>query len=151
MAAQGAADHLLAEQLGPESSHSEHMRHCIGVPAFAQHGHRDDTAYRVAEPSRFSYGVHDLTEQILVADLLGLAAVAGAFDDLATETLDFRPGHLAEARVEGLPGFELLTVDQEGPGARDGAAIALEVPNSAKRPFSTTLEPFSRSRKKPDM
>ena len=104
------------------------MGHGIGVPAFAQHGHRYDAAYRVAEPSRLPDGVHDLPEQILVAQLLGLAAVAGTLDDVLAEAFDLRTGCLAEVPVEGLSGFELLAVDQEGPGAREGAAVEVEIP-----------------------
>ena len=35
LTAKGAADHLFAEQLGTEGPHPEHVRHGVGIPAFA--------------------------------------------------------------------------------------------------------------------
>ena len=60
LAAQGASDHLLAEQLRPEGPHPQHVGDGAGVPSLAQHGHGDDAADRIPEPSRLADGVHDL-------------------------------------------------------------------------------------------
>ena len=128
LAAEGASDHLLAQQLGTEGPHPENMGHGVGVPALAQHGHRDDAAYRFTEPSRFPDGVHDLPEQVLVTDVLGLTAVAGALDDVLPKALDFGRRHPAKARIEGIAGLELFAVDEEGTGAAERAAVVVEVP-----------------------
>ena len=52
-------------------------------------------------------------KQLLVAEVLRGAGIAGALDDLAAEALDLVRGHGAEVGVEGIAGFELLAVDQE--------------------------------------
>ena len=58
---------------------------------------------------------------------LGLLAVAGAFDDLATEAVDLVGRHGAEIIVQLLAGFELLAVDQQGPGPAERVAVLVEV------------------------
>ena len=49
LAAQGAADHLLAEELGAEGADAENVGDGVGVPALGEHGDRDDAADRLAE------------------------------------------------------------------------------------------------------
>jgi hypothetical protein len=49
LAAQRAADDLLAQQLGAEGAHAEHVGDGVGVPAFGEHRHRDHAADRVAQ------------------------------------------------------------------------------------------------------
>ena len=63
LSAQGAANHLLAQQLGAEGTHAQHMRDIACVPAFGEHGDRDDAANGVAQPAWLADGVHDLTQQ----------------------------------------------------------------------------------------
>ena len=58
-AAQAAADHLLAQQLSAKGAHTQHMGDGIGVPAFGEHGHRDDAADGLAEAPFLADGVHD--------------------------------------------------------------------------------------------
>ena len=74
LAAQRAADDLLAEQLGAEGAHAQDVGDGVGVPAFGEHGDRDDAADRVAEPAVLADGVHDLAQQVLIGEVLGLAA-----------------------------------------------------------------------------
>ena len=44
LAAQRAADDLLAQKLGAEGAHAEHVGDGVGVPAFGQHGDGDHAA-----------------------------------------------------------------------------------------------------------
>ena len=127
LAAQGAANHLLAQQLGAEGAHAQHMGDGAGVPAFGEHGDRDDAANGVAQPAWLADGVHDLAQQVLVRDVVGLLAVAGAFDDLAAEAVDPVGSHGAEIAVQGIARFELLTVDQQGARPAERVAVLVEV------------------------
>ena len=72
--AQRAADHLLAEELRAEGAHAEDVRDGVGVPALGQHRDRDDAADRAAKPAVLADRVHDLAQQLLVGDVLGLRA-----------------------------------------------------------------------------
>ena len=49
LAAQRAADDLLAEKLRAEGADAENVRDGVGVPAFGEHRDRDDAADRAAE------------------------------------------------------------------------------------------------------
>ena len=82
---------------------------------------------RLAEPALLADGVHDLAQQVLVGDVLGLLAVAGALDDLAAEPFDLVGRHAAEVVVEGFAGFELLAVDQQRARAGQRVAVLVEV------------------------
>jgi len=73
----------------------------------------------------YADGIHDFPEQILVGEVLRLAAVAGAFHDLPAEAVDLRRGDLAEMIIQGFAGFELLAVDQERP--RPGKLVPIFV------------------------
>ena len=90
----------------------------VGVPALGEHGNRDHAPDAAAETTRLAHGVHRFAQEILLGDLLGLGTVAGAFDDLAPETLDFVRSGRPEALVERFAGFELATVDEQRPGPR---------------------------------
>ena len=48
LAAQGAADDLLAQQLGAEGAHAENVGDGVGVPALGEHGDGDDTAHALS-------------------------------------------------------------------------------------------------------
>ncbi len=74
LAAQRAADDLLAEELRAEGADAEDVGDGVGVPALGEHRDRDDAADRLAEPARLADGVHDLAQQLLVGDVLGLRA-----------------------------------------------------------------------------
>jgi hypothetical protein len=81
----------------------------------------------VAPPAVLADGVHDLAQQVLVRDVLGLLTVAGAFDDLATEAVDLVGSHGAEIAIQGITRFELLAVDQQGVGSAEWGAVLVEV------------------------
>ena len=125
LAAQRAADHLLAQELGAEGADAEHVGDGVGVPAFGEHRDRDDAADGAAELAGLADGVHDLAQQFLVGDVLAGTRVAGALDDLAAEALDLVGGHAAEVVVERVAGFELLAVDQQRVRARQRVAGGL--------------------------
>ncbi len=103
------------------------MRDRIGVPAFGEHRNRNHAADRVAQPARFADGIHDFAQQVLVGDVLGLAWVAGALDDLAAEAIDFISSQRAEVVVQRFTGFELLAVDQQRARAPEWIAVFVVV------------------------
>ena len=78
LAAQGAADHLLAEELRAEGADAQDVGDGVRVPALGQHRDRDDAADLLAEPALLADRVHDLAEQIGVGDLLDLLLEAPA-------------------------------------------------------------------------
>ncbi len=100
----------------------------------------------LAEAAVLADGVHHFAQQILVGDVFGLAAVAGALDDLPPEALDLVGRHVAEVVVQRFAGFELLAVDQQRARARSGLPCSSKLRNSARRPFSSVVEPSSFSR-----
>ena len=71
---QAAADDLLAEELGAEGAHAEDVGDGVGVPALGQHRDADDAADVLAEPARLADGVHHLAQQVLVGEVVGVAA-----------------------------------------------------------------------------
>ena len=109
----------------PKARTPKDMGDGVGIPAFGEHGNRDDAADGFAEAAFFADGVHDFPQQILIGEVFGLTAVAGTFDDFTAETLDFVGGHLAEIVVQGIAGFKLFAVDQQR--ARPGKRIAVFV------------------------
>ena len=126
--AQRPADHLLAQELCAERVHSEHVGDGAGVPALGQHGDGHHAAGVAAKTAGLPDGVHDLSEQVLVGEVLGLPAVPRPLDDLAAEPLDLVAGGGPEVPVERLPGLELLAVDEQGTGPRKRTAVLVEVP-----------------------
>ena len=125
LAAQRAADDLLAQELGAEGADAEDVRDGVGVPALGEHRDGDDAADGAAELAGLADGVHDLAQQFLVGDVVAGAGVAGALDDLAAEAFDLVGGHAAEVVVERVAGFELLAVDEQRVGARERVAGGL--------------------------
>ena len=89
-----------------------------------------DTTQRVPPPSLplAADGVHDLAQEVLVGELLGGLAVAGALHDLAPELLDLPLRHLSEVVVERLARLELRAVDQERVRPRERVSVVVEVP-----------------------
>ena len=122
LAAQRAANDLLAQELRAEGADAEDMGDGVGVPALGEHRDRDDAADGAAELAGLADGVHDLAEQFLVGDVVAGAGIAGALDDLAAEALDLVGGHAAEVVVERVAGFELLAVDEQRVRARQRVA-----------------------------
>ncbi len=138
LAAECAADDLLAKQLRAEGPDAEHVGDGIGVPAFGEHRDRDDAADRAAKLAGLADGVHDLAQQLLIGDVLAGAGIAGALDDLAAKPLDLVGGHPAEIVIQGIAGFELLAIDQQGIGA--GERVAGGLVEVAKEGQAAVLE-----------
>jgi len=69
----------------------------------------------------------DTDQQFAVTQVLSLATVAGALDDLALEAFDLVGGHAPEIVVQRFAGFELLAVDQQSVWARQRLAMFVEV------------------------
>ena len=132
--AQRAADDLLAEQLCAEGANAQHVADGVRIPPFGKHRHRHHAANRIPQPTRLAYGVHDLAEQSRVADVLGLAGVAGAFDDLSPKAFDLVRGHVAEVLVQRVAGLQLLAVDQQRAGPRVRVAMLVEVAEQFETP-----------------
>ena len=63
LAAQCPADDLLAQKLGAEGAHAQHMGDGVGIPALGEHGDRHDAANRFAEAAFLADRVHDFPEQ----------------------------------------------------------------------------------------
>ena len=97
------------------------------MPALREHGDGDDAANRSAEGIGLADRVHDLAQQLLIGEVLGLLPVAGAGDDLAPEALDLVAGGVAEAPVEGLARVELLALDEQRARPGERVAVLVEV------------------------
>jgi hypothetical protein len=115
--AQGAAHHLLAEELRAEGAHAKDVGDVVGVPAFGEHRDRDHTADLLAELARLAHCVHHLAQQILIREAIGFLHVAGALDDRAAKALDLVGRNRSEALIQRLAGFELFTINEQGVGA----------------------------------
>ena len=107
LAPERAPDRLLAQQLGTERPHAEHVGDGVRVPSLGQHRHRDHAADRVAERARLPDGVHHFTKQLLVGDVVSVTAISGALDPLPPKALDLVGGDLAEVPVQRVAGLEL--------------------------------------------
>ena len=132
-AAQGAADHLLAQQLRAEGAHAEDVGDGVGVPALGEHRDADDALDVLAELARLADGVHHLAQQVFVGEVLGVAAgEAGAV--LGLELVDFAGGDLLEVVAHRLAGFELPAVDQDRVRAVQPGAVAIVVAEDRQLP-----------------
>ena len=127
LAAQGAADDLLAQKLRAEGAHAEDVGDGARVPALGEHRHRYHAAGGAPEPARDADGVHHFAQQVVVGKALGLAAVAGAFDDLPAKALDLIGRGNPEVPAERFPGVELFAVDQQGVRSGERVAVVVEV------------------------
>ena len=125
--AQRAPDHLLAQELRAEGADTENVGDGVRIPSLGEHGHRHHAADGFAQTARLADGVHRLAEQVLVGEVLGLATVAGALDDLAPKTIDLVGGHPPEILVEPLTALELLAVDEQCLRAGERVAMLVEV------------------------
>ena len=70
LAAESAADDLLAKELGAEGPDAQHMRDRSGIPALGEHGDGDDAADRSAQLAVLADRVHDLAEKSHVSRVL---------------------------------------------------------------------------------
>ena len=131
LAAQRAANDLLAQQLGAKGAQPEHMGDVVGVPAFGKHGHRHHAADGLAQAARLAHGVHDFAQQLGVGKFVGGLPVARALDDFPAELLDLGLGHGPEVGVQCVARLQLRAVDQQG--ARACQALAVFVVVSKQR------------------
>ena len=122
LAAQRAADDLLAQELGAEGANAEDVGDGVGVPAFGEHRDGDDAADGAAQLAGLADGVHHLAEQFLIGDVVRCVGVTAALDDLTAKALDLVGGHAAKVVVERVARFELLAVDQERVRTRERVA-----------------------------
>lgn len=128
LATQGAADDLLAQELGAEGADAEHVRDVVGIPTFREHGNGNDAADIRPELAGFPDGVHDLAEEFLIGDVLDGTDVAAALVHFPAEAFDFIGGHAAEVFIEGVAGFELFAVDQQGIWSRKWLEVFVVIP-----------------------
>ncbi|CPK41295.1 Uncharacterised protein [Bordetella pertussis] len=105
LAAQGTANHLFTQQLGAERTNTKDVSHRIGIPTFREHGHRHHAADLLAQAALLANGVHHLAQQFAVTQILSLAAIAGALDNLALEASNLISGHTPEVIVQRLARF----------------------------------------------
>ena len=111
-ATQPPSDHLFAKQLRAEGAHAQNMGDGVGIPTLGEHRDADHALDVFAELAGLAYGVHDLTEQIFVGQILRIATgEAGAVFGL--EFFDFPAGDLLEFVAHGFAGFELRTVHKD--------------------------------------
>ena len=68
------------------------------MPVFVVSGFREEEV--AAQTARLAHRVHHLSEQVFVAEILGLLTGATAFDDLPAEPLDLVRRRVAEVRIE---------------------------------------------------
>jgi len=87
----------------------------IGIPAFGEHGNGHHTAEGISQFARFTHGVHNFPQEILVSEFF---PSGGSLADLhlPLELLDFLGGHRPKVGIEGITRFQLLAVNQEGTG-----------------------------------
>ena len=115
----------------------------ISVPPLSKYGDGNDAADGFAETPFLPDGVHYFSEQVLIGNILGLLAVAGALNNLAPETIYFIGSHLAEVVIQRVTRFNLLAINQERTWARDRLPCSSKFWNSLRRPFSSVVEPSS--------
>ena len=108
------------------------MGNGIGVPALCQHRNRHNAADRIAKASFLAHRVHDFPQQILIGQVFGLAAVAGALDDFTAETFDLIRSHFPEVFVQGVAGLQLFAVDEQCPRAAELVAMFIEIAEQRK-------------------
>ena len=70
LAAEGASDDLLAQELGAKGADAEDVSDGVRIPAFREHGNGNAAADGAAELPWFADGVHNLAKQFLIGDVL---------------------------------------------------------------------------------
>ena len=68
----------------------------------------------------------------MVRDVLSLTGVAGALDTLPAKALYLFGGNASKVPVQGIAGFQLLTVDQHRAWHRVRVAVVVEVSEQGK-------------------
>ena len=111
-AAQRPPHDLLAEELRREGADAEHVGHRVRVPALGEHRDADHALDLLAQAPGLADGVHDLAQQVLVGDRVGVA-LGEALAVLGLELLDLARHDLLELGAELLAGLELRRVDED--------------------------------------
>ncbi|OQC52731.1 MAG: hypothetical protein BWX55_01553 [Deltaproteobacteria bacterium ADurb.Bin022] len=103
------------------------MRNGVGVPALGQHGNRNNAADRIAQAVFFADRIHDFPKQVLVGQILRLAAVASALNNFTAIAFNFFFGHCSKIVIQCFTRFQLLAVNQERswPGQRVAVFIVI--------------------------
>ena len=109
-----------------EGANAQDVGDGVGIPALGEHGDGDNAADGFTQLAFLADRIHDLAQDVGVGDLAGLLHVA-PFDHFAAEALDLVGGHFAEILVEGIAGFELLTVNEQGAGPGKTIAVVVVV------------------------
>ena len=73
------------------------------------------------------------------ADTSVVSSTLGSLDNLTAESLDLVGRHFAKVLVEGVAGFELLAVDEEGLWYRERVPVLVEVPKQFQTPVFKCL------------
>ena len=139
--AERATDHLLAQQLCAERADPKHVGNGVGVPAFGEHGHRDDAANGLAQTVHFANGVRHLAQQVRLRDVLRRSDVTRALDDLAPEALDLVGGHSAKVDVERITRFKLLAINQQGVRPSEWSVVVVVVAEEWQSPVHHIARP----------
>ena len=108
--------------MAAECSNAEDVGDGVGVPALGEHRNAHDAADVGAELALLADGVHDLTQQVLVRELVGVGAGV-ALAVLGLELGDLQTGGLLEVVLERLAGLELGRVDQDAERPSDRLTI----------------------------
>ena len=89
----------------------------IGIPAFSQHGDRDHTTDRLPQCSRFTDGIHHLSQQCCIIDVLACTQLVGevttTLQCFALKTLNFISGDVSEILVQCFTRLQLFTINQQ--------------------------------------
>ena len=110
----------------------------IRIPPFRKHRHRHHTANRIPQPPRLADSIHNLAQQLLVADVLSLTTVASALNDFPPKAINLVSSHAAEVAVERVAGLQLFAVNQQR--ARPWVLVALFV--KVAKQFQATVLKF---------
>ena len=145
--------HLLTKKLRAERADTQHVRDRPSVPTLGQHRNGHDASNRSAERVRLADGVHHLTQQVFIGELLGLPAVAGSFDNLAPEALDLIARRSPKVLVECLLRSRAASLSMSSARGRANGLpwSSSKLRKSSSRPFTSEEEPSSLLRWNPEM
>ncbi len=136
LTAQGTANNLLTKKLGSKGPDSENMGDSIGIPAFIQHGNRDNASDGFTKLPLFANCVHRLPEQILVSYIFSPDLIACALVNLIPETLNSLSSHFSEIFIQCITGLQLLTVYKQGARQSKGIIKLVKIAEQ----FKTTID-----------
>ena len=125
LAAQRAADDLLAEELGAEGADAEDVGDGVRVPALGEHRDGDDAADGAAELARLADRVHDLAQQLLVGEVRRPARASPVRSTISRRKRSISSAAMSrKLSSSASPDFELLAVDEQRVRARQRVAVS---------------------------